>query len=372
MNYRETIFLIGKCLTLQAHPDHIPEIRKLIRSGRISWERLVWASTSELVLPALYFNLLSNELTDELPEDLYKHLEHLYQLNLQKNQAILTQSQDLIQLLNKHGIHPIFLKGVGNLFDNLYLDIGERMISDIDILLPNESVIEAAEIFKGDGYKSNKKDETLHWGGRHYPNLVKDGEPSRIEIHYRPVNKPYDKNFGFYQININKKRLNLQGEAYVLSDDHQIILNMMNVLMNDGAYLSGKMSLRHIYDLFLLSTRKDLLETIHGFGYYLNRFNAYLAFSSKLLGTPPSMPYQENLHSRIYFQRFFSGYNQSSKRKLNWGYLFFIGSRLIRDFSLIIKSIYRKDVRRRMFKQLNKPKRFKRYFIRYKNVAAWM
>jgi len=47
---------------------------------------------------------------------------------------------------------PIYLKGTGNLIDGIYSDIGERIIGDIDFLVPEKDFRTTAELFKKEGY----------------------------------------------------------------------------------------------------------------------------------------------------------------------------------------------------------------------------
>ena len=65
-------------------------------------------------------------------------MELITGLNRERNQQISTQARALNTLLLNHGITPIFLKGTGNLLAGLYTDIAERMIGDIDFILPKD------------------------------------------------------------------------------------------------------------------------------------------------------------------------------------------------------------------------------------------
>ena len=54
MNYKETLFFIGECITLDSCPERIHKIRKCIQSGEVDWESFVWAGSNQLLLPAIY------------------------------------------------------------------------------------------------------------------------------------------------------------------------------------------------------------------------------------------------------------------------------------------------------------------------------
>ncbi len=355
MNYKDTLLFIGESITLDNYPERTPKIRKIIKSEEVDWERFVWVGSNHLLLPTIYMQYKRADLLKELDAELLEHMRHIYQLNLERNEAILHQTQAIIKLLNKHQIYPLFLKGVGNLLDNLYVDIGERMIGDIDFLLPEDEVIPAAEILKKDGYKEliafSKK--ALKYA-RHYPRLIKDNEIASIEIHHRIVKTPFDKRLNFDIINESKKKLNLDHIVYVLSDTYQIIFNMMIVQMNDNQKFRPHINLKHSYDLLLLSKRKEPLKTLGDFRFYFQRLNNYLAMSSILLGNSKSLAFKENKLTAFYIQKqmFDIRYVKWAKIKM---ILFY---RLYAYLSQFVQAFYKSSVRytlsKRLFKRLFK------------------
>lgn len=369
MSYKETLFFVGECLTLQHCPDRIPRIREKIRSGDINWEELVWVSSNQMVLPAVYLQFKRADLVEELPEDLIEHLVHIYTLNKKQNQEILEQSKKIIQILNKHKIHPIFLKGVGNLLDNLYEDIGERMIGDIDFLLAEEDVIRAAEILKEDGYieltKFSKKSLKL---SKHYPRLLKEGEIAGLEIHHRVLNPPFDKRLSHKIIDQEKKKLKIQETAYVLSDSHQIVYNAMIVQMNDTVVYWNPIYLRHMNDLFLLSIKNNPLKTVQNFGHYFRRLNVYLALSSTLLSTPPSLSFKKDRYTRTSIRKYMIEIKYLKLAKIKRVFLYLI----YRVFNYVwqtIQATYKSSMRHSLYRRLSDPKWYRRHLGSYKKMT---
>jgi len=234
MNYNDILFFIGKSLTIKSIPNRIPEIRKVLQSEKIDWEMFVLVCSNQMVVPAIYIQYKFGDLLKELPSDLEDYLEEVYLLNRDRNKQIKNQSFRVIALLNNHGIYPIFLKGVGYLLDNLYDDIGERMIGDIDFLVCENCVVKSAGILKRNGYVTKVEySKFIHKKTKHYPRLIKNDEIAAVEVHFRPVIIPFDKEFGFRQIDNNKKKLEIDGLAYVLSGNHQLIYNAMIVQFTD-------------------------------------------------------------------------------------------------------------------------------------------
>lgn len=351
MNYKDTLFFNGESVTLDSFPERIPKIRRMIKSGDVDWEQFVWVGSNQLMLPAVYMQFKRADLLKELDAELVEHMHHIYQLNFERNEAILKQTKTVIKLLNKHQIYPLFLKGVGNILDNLYQDIGERMIGDIDFLLPENEVIPAAEILKKDGYKELTpfSEKALKYV-RHYPRLIKDSEIASVEIHHRIVKTPYDKKLNFDIINQSKKKLKIEDIAYVLSDAHQIIFNMMIVQMNDNRKFQNHIYLKHSYDLLLLSKRNEPLKTIGDFGFYFQRLNNYLAMSSILLGRPESLVFKENKRTAFYIQK-----QMIDIRYVKWArlkmFLFYRPNAYLTQF---IQAFYKRSVRYSLSKHLSK------------------
>lgn len=368
MSYKETLFFVGECLTLQHCPDRIPRIREKIRSGEINWEQLVWVSSNQMVLQAVYLQFKRADLLKELPEDLIEHLSHIHALNKKRNQEILEQTKKIIQILNKHKIHPIFLKGVGNLLDNLYEDIGERMIGDIDFLLDEKDVIRAAEILMKEGYIKNLNfsEKTIDYG-RHYPRLVKEKDISGVEIHFRLISKPYDKNLSFYIIDKEKNKLNLIETAFVLSDYHQIIYNMMNVQINDKLFYSNPIYLRQIYDLFLLSVKSDPLKALQKFRFYFNSLNNYLALSAIILSRPISLTFKDNQITNSYIKHYLRDLTYFRWAKIK-RYFLYIMFRIFHYLTLIIKAFYKRSFRHLLYLRLSDPKWYRRHLGSYKKM----
>ena len=100
----------------------------------------------------IYLKFRKQDLLDYLPEVLANHLKEIYELNHTRNGQILLQMKEMNTTLNKAGISPIYLKGTGNLIDGIYDDIGERIIGDIDFLVPEKDFLTAAELFKNEEY----------------------------------------------------------------------------------------------------------------------------------------------------------------------------------------------------------------------------
>ena len=173
MKYKETFYFISKCLTISFEEKNRQEIEKLLQLKTISWETVVEVSTTHYIFPALYCNFKRVGFLHYLPQELVNFMEHITNLNRERNEQIITQAKDLNTLLLKNNITPMFLKGTGNLLEGLYVDIGERMVGDIDFLVLEKDLQSANEILKSDGYSTPENLLNHFPGHRHFPRLIK-------------------------------------------------------------------------------------------------------------------------------------------------------------------------------------------------------
>ena len=128
MNYKETLFFIAKCLTISLEEKNRQEIEKQLKSKTIDWDTVVKVSTAHYVFPALYCNLQRVDFLQYLPQELVSYMEHVTDINRERNKQIISQAKELNNVLLANNIRPIFLKGTGNLLEGLYEDIAERMV----------------------------------------------------------------------------------------------------------------------------------------------------------------------------------------------------------------------------------------------------
>ena len=134
MTYKETLFFVAKCLTINHEAHNKLIVEEVLQSDTVDWDEVVKLSTAHFVFPALYCNLKRASFLSYLPKELVEYMKYITELNRERNEEILAQAKELNTLLLEHDITPIFLKGTGNLLEGLYEDIGERMVGDIDFI----------------------------------------------------------------------------------------------------------------------------------------------------------------------------------------------------------------------------------------------
>ena len=249
MTYKETLFFIGKCLTISLEEKNKKEIELALKTTTIDWDSVVKVSTSHFVFPALYCNLKRVDFLHYLPADLVAYMKHITDLNRDRNQQIIAQAEDINDLLLTNKITPIFLKGTGNLLEGLYEDIAERMVGDIDFLVSKKEYKKVITVLKNDGYNVFKKEYELR--EKHYPRMIKKNNIAAIEVHYDMLTPKFSKffNYEFIKNSILKTSNNIS----VLSYSNQILLTILSAQLNDRNYWFKKINFKNIYDFYNLS-----------------------------------------------------------------------------------------------------------------------
>ena len=341
MNYKETLYFIAKCLTISLEDNNRQEIEKQLQSKTINWETIVEVSTAHYVFPAIYCNLKRADFLKYLPQELVNFMEHITNLNRERNKKIIAQALELNSLLLANSITPIFLKGTGNILEGLYEDIGERMVGDIDFLFSQKDYFITIDVLKSDNY--SKPDNQLNYfpGSRHYSSLVKQKNIAAVEIHKEVTIEKYRGEFNCEMISKDAQQIN---DFSVLSFENQLSLSIITSQINDYGFEFNRFSLRNAYDVFLLSKKVDTKKVISKFTKLKNPLNCFLANCNLVFGDLESLDYHKTKESENY-QKAFNKSLYKSKLQLK------INSKLIminlyRRFGKFCKSIYNSENRK--------------------------
>ncbi len=355
MTYPETLYFIGKCLTLGTHPWKIASVQDDIQTGKVDWEKVVYVSSSHLVLPALYLQLERATLLKHLPEELTEYLRYLTEENRERNRLILQQVQDISVLLNRNGIKPVFLKGVACLLINLYEDDAERMLGDIDVLVEESKVLRTAELLIAEGYKTVVEyNNYIHDEQKHYPRLMHGNYPSAVEVHREVLLRPYSKHFRGEDMVRNARNIGKDIQVFVPSMKDLIIHNVLNVQFNDRAYLNRMLNLRQMYDSLHLSKRTDVSMVLAEFGKYKKPTNAWFELTAQLLGAPEILCRGGIHRSSFYLMQIDFFLNHPAIHTV-FQKIVFLVKRLQRYIAVLARSVVDKKIRRGLWIRLSNP-----------------
>ena len=289
MNYKETLFFVAKCLTIN-HEEHNKRIvKEMLQSNTVDWDEVVKLSTAHYVFPALYCNLKRAAFLSYLPEDLVEYMKYITDLNRKRNEEIITQAKELNTLLLEHNITPIFIKGTGNLLEGLYEDIAERMVGDIDFICSKKDIFKTVKILQSLEYFSDIELKYLFPGLKHYPRLKNHSKIAAVEIHQQLMKiGKYDYEFNY---NFIKRDLQTIDKTNVLSFKNQLSLSIIATQINDLGFKHKSLALRNAYDVFLLSKKTEAKNAFKEFSTLQHPLNCFLASCYEVFNKPKTLEY---------------------------------------------------------------------------------
>lgn len=319
MTYKETLFFVGKCLTINHEKQNKKIIENKLKSNTIDWESIVKVSTSHFVFPALYCNLKKANFLHYLPEELVNYMQHITDLNRNRNQQIISQAKEINEVLLANNIKPIFLKGTGNLLEGLYDDIAERMVGDIDFIISKEEYPEAITILNNFGYKKVHNTKYDFPQFKHYPRLHKKDTIGAVEIHKELLTEKYANEFNYDVIKSDTQMIN---DVNLLSYNNQCTLTVFAKQINDHGFLYKTITLRNAYDVFLLSKKIDTKNIVNAFHKLKSPLNCFLAVCYDVFNQPSSLSYHKNELTTSYKEDFHkiitdNNYKQKHLKKID-------------------------------------------------------
>ncbi len=349
MNYRETLYFVAQCLTIYLEDSNKEAIEIKLQSNKIDWDSVVKVSTSHYVLPAIYCNFQRANFLHYLPEELVTYMEYVTNLNRERNEEIITQARELNTLLLKNNITPIFLKGTANLLADIYVDIAERMVGDIDFIISKECYLKAITVLREFGYSEVKKYSYYFPDGKHYRRLQKKDNIAAIEIHSEILGiEKYRKEFNF---GIVEKDSQVIKDFRVLSYANKLNLTIIAEQINDNGFYYKTIALRNAYDVFLLSKKTNAKDAVNSLDRLTNPLNCFLAICYEIFNNLNSLEYNNTKMATSYLSIFTSQFinpKATKKRQKRLKIFLSIKSRL----NILYKSIIHKEYRVWLFRRL--------------------
>lgn len=141
------------CELLSVDRRAAPDASLLEVVNKIEWEQVIPLADRYIVLPSLYLSLKHLECLQELPEEVRELLTAVYQVNEERNHQLIASALSVARTLNAVGIQPLLLKGITGLVTNLYSDTGERVMTDIDMMVGQTDLQSAVTALTKAGYQ---------------------------------------------------------------------------------------------------------------------------------------------------------------------------------------------------------------------------
>ena len=348
LNYKESLYFIAKCLTISFEEKNKDEIELILKTTDVDWDTVVKVSTAHYVFTALYCNLKRADFLSYLPQQLVNYMEHLTDLNRNRNLKIITQAKELNNLLVANNITPIFLKGTANLLAGIYDDIAERMVGDIDFIFSKEDYPKVITILREFGYSEVEKKEYYPPDEKkHYRRLQKENNIAAIEIHSKLLDiKKYSSEFNYSFVKKDSQVLN---GVTVLSYANKLNLSIIANQINDSGFYYKTMALRNAYDVFLLSKKTNTKDAVNSLNKLSHPLNCFLAACYEVFNMVDSLEYNKTKKAALYLRNFNDQFSKPITGNSKFYKIYVFIKRL---FYILYKSIIYKEYRVFLFKCL--------------------
>ncbi len=326
------------------------QISKKLFKG-YNYDKIISISSRHLMIPSLYVNLKKKKYDFYCPSDFVNYCKEIYLINKSRNLSLVNDVKEISQNLNKNQIDHTFIKGSAHLFFNLYHDIGERMIGDIDILVNEKQCYKAFEIIKKIGYEKSKKYNFFENQSRHLKRQIGSKKLFAVEIHKKIIDKnklvKIDEN-SFLQKKIKVKSI------YIPNTKDMCLNNIYSSQINDRNHFTLNYDLRNIYDTFLI------LNKIHSINIFQKNkvLDRYFYVCNKL-GITDLKFYENNFDFKLEFRLFYKSRNKLLNKldKIFFLELFLLKERPMQLKEYIYNQEYRKFINNKLIKKFIRNKK---------------
>lgn len=259
--------LIGHALA----PD-LPEARLTQTSARYAaltateWPALFACADHNMLLPGWFLALRRRGWLDHMPADLRDASEATWLLNRDRNRKLIHAAHTVSAQLAEIDMPHVYLKGMGHILRNLHGDLGARMTSDLDLLLPEDRIEEAAQhlLARGAHWVDGSGHPTGHitYSRQHLPPLRATPSGPNIELHYDFVRRrriwPGSAEILTQRTPLTSPLADLGAQSGVPRVDHAAALAMAHSFLRQPAFTKGELHLKDIWDFLQLVTGHHL------------------------------------------------------------------------------------------------------------------
>jgi hypothetical protein len=169
-----------------------------------------------------------------------------------RNEEIRNEAIKVATILNDIDVIPIFLKGGAHLLAGLYPDVAMRHMVDLDILVPAMRIEDCVAKLADHGITSTES--YIHPRSHHCRPLSSNSLPVSIELHHSVLAYPNGDFLSSEELIASAIELDNYGvRIAVPSPACAVIHNIAHAQLNDHDYVYGRIDLRSLVDLALLS-----------------------------------------------------------------------------------------------------------------------
>ena len=235
---------IGSILNTVLFEENTDDFKKISNDQII---KILKLSSSQLLLPALYINIINKGLEKYFDDDFIEYLKNIFEINKNRNNKLLKELFEIEKIFKSEKINYTITKGAFLIKNKYFSDVGERMIGDIDILIKKKDLKNAYRILKKKNYNSDFTYKL--WKTKHLPRLINEKNIFALELHEEVViwrhKNLYPSSEIFKKIKINSALTACE-------------ILIMNFMINDYGNLKAQINYRVMYDFKKISSKINI------------------------------------------------------------------------------------------------------------------
>jgi hypothetical protein len=221
--------------------------------AQCDWMAVFEVANQSLVTPALAGALRGRA----IPPDAAEYLSFILERNTERNTQLRAQLAEAATALNGAGIVPVVLKGGAWLVTVPAETAGERMIMDLDVMVPQERMAEALGTLKGIGYEVDS--ELFDLSHEFQADLRRPSDAAMIDLHRRPPGPAAFNDLKVLYDNCAEVACG-DGRVLVPSPTLQALHLIAHDQFQDGDLFLGHLDLRHLLHLASLARSQEGID----------------------------------------------------------------------------------------------------------------
>jgi hypothetical protein len=366
MKRNQLYTLLSDCLSLDFHAEKLGHIKEQLESGTLDWIKFVSLASNHFVLQTIFRIFGEHQLLDKTPAEVVTEMQRIHSLIEARNNEMLSLSLEINDILKQIHIYPIFTKGMGHIMQDLYKDKTDRLLADVDVLIPFDSIEPAVKALKENGFTHLKElDPNKIKNLKHFPRIFKPGSLVSFEVHWEPIGPKFRQLLNEEMVQKEKIRTVNFHDCHTMSWKHALQHNFIHSQLEHRAHYFAKVFLRNMYDLALLAQKADVNKAMQELSAYQKQAASYIILTEQTFGLEnfSTSDIQEKASRFFLFHHKFNLHYRLPNITLR---LF------VRIYHSYIRKFFRafidKELRKQIFRNLSSRSWYKHHFQSYRKI----
>lgn len=229
-----------------------------VNSNKVDWRAVCSYSRTQGCDSLLYQQLKDKGVLTQLPSEYQSHLKQSFFGDSARALRYIHFLKSFLAELNKKGIKTLLLKGSATFVDHLYENNGLRPMGDLDILIPDEQIVEAQKILLAQGfaelYQNLLDGSVIDKRHHHLPTLHHPQLDILVELHfevaYGQIGRILTAQHGWH----TQQEICWDGiDTAILSPTERVLHNIIHALKKD--YIAASINFRQLVEFSYLVNR---------------------------------------------------------------------------------------------------------------------